>query len=139
MPYFMVTCSFCGVALSTRMPLRTLCCIVMVISDVMAMHFVFMVRYFVWICYCCKMYLNQWINILQIKDHGSWLDIGTHKSLHEASKYIEVLENRQGLKIACLEEIAFNKKFISKKQLLSLAEPLKNNDYGQYLIQIAEI
>jgi glucose-1-phosphate thymidylyltransferase len=85
-------------------------------------------------------YLNN--NQLKIELLGrgvSWLDIGTHKSLHEASKYIEVLENRQGLKIACLEEIAFNKKFISKKQLLALAEPLKNNDYGQYLIQIAEI
>ena len=85
-------------------------------------------------------YLNN--NELKVELLGrgvSWLDIGTHKSLHEASKYIEVLENRQGLKIACLEEIAFNKKFISKKQLLSLAEPLKNNDYGQYLIQIAEI
>ena len=88
--------------------------------------------------------LNFYLNNDQLKvellGRGvSWLDIGTHKSLHEASKYIEVLENRQGLKIACLEEIAFNKKFISKKQLLALAEPLKNNDYGQYLIQIAEI
>ena len=85
-------------------------------------------------------YLNN--NELKVELLGrgvSWLDIGTHKSLHEASKYIEVLENRQGLKIACLEEIAFNKKLISKKQLLALAEPLKHNEYGQYLIQIAEI
>ena len=67
----------------------------------------------------------------------SWLDTGTHGSLHEASSYIEVLENRQGLKIACLEEIAFQKGFISKSQLLSLAEPMKNNQYGQYLLKIA--
>ena len=68
---------------------------------------------------------------------GSWLDTGTHKSLHEASSYVEVLENRQGLKIACLEEIAFQKKYISKEQLLKLAEPMKKNEYGQYLIQAA--
>lgn len=67
----------------------------------------------------------------------SWLDTGTCKSLHEASSYVEVLENRQGLKIACLEEIAFQKKYISKQQLLELAAPMKNNEYGQYLIQIA--
>ena len=67
----------------------------------------------------------------------SWLDTGTHRSLHEASSYVEVLENRQGLKIACLEEIAFQKKYISKGQLLKLAEPMKKNEYGQYLIQVA--
>ena len=67
----------------------------------------------------------------------SWLDTGTHRSLHEASSYVEVLENRQGLKIACLEEIAFQKKYISKGQLLKLAEPMKKNEYGQYLIQAA--
>ena len=67
----------------------------------------------------------------------SWLDTGTHRSLHEASSYIEVLESRQGLKIACLEEIAFQKKYISKEQLLKLAEPMKKNEYGQYLIQVA--
>ena len=67
----------------------------------------------------------------------SWLDTGTHRSLHEASSYVEVLENRQGLKIACLEEIAFQKKYISKEQLLKLAEPMKKNEYGQYLIQVA--
>ncbi|MBC8552759.1 MAG: glucose-1-phosphate thymidylyltransferase, partial [Candidatus Brocadiales bacterium] len=67
----------------------------------------------------------------------SWLDTGTHRSLHEASSYIEVLENRQGLKIACLEEIAFQKKYISKEQLLKLAEPMKKNEYGKYLIPVA--
>jgi glucose-1-phosphate thymidylyltransferase len=67
----------------------------------------------------------------------SWLDTGTHISLHEASSYIEVLESRQGLKIACLEEIAFQKGYISKEQLLSLAEPMKKNEYGKYLIKIS--
>ena len=67
----------------------------------------------------------------------SWLDTGTHRSLHEASSYIEVLESRQGLKIACLEEIAFQKGYISKEQLLALAEPMKKNEYGQYLIKSA--
>jgi glucose-1-phosphate thymidylyltransferase len=56
--------------------------------------------------------------------------------LHEASSYIEVLENRQGLKIACLEEIAYQKGYISKDHLLSLADTLKKSEYGQYLIKI---
>ena len=68
----------------------------------------------------------------------SWLDTGTHKSLHEASSYIEVLENRQGLKIACLEEIAFQKGYISKEQLLIFAEIMKKNEYGQYLFKVAD-
>jgi glucose-1-phosphate thymidylyltransferase len=83
-------------------------------------------------------YLNS--NNLKVKLLGrgvSWLDTGTHKSLHEASSYIEILENRQGLKIACLEEIAFQSGYISKEQLLSLAESMKKNEYGQYLIRIA--
>ena len=83
-------------------------------------------------------YLNN--DSLKVKLLGrgvSWLDTGTHRSLHEASSYVEVLENRQGLKIACLEEIAFQKKYISKEQLLKLAEPMKKNEYGQYLIQVA--
>ncbi len=67
----------------------------------------------------------------------SWLDTGTHKSLHEASSYIEVLENRQGLKIACLEEIAFQKGYISKDKLIDLAKAMKKNEYGQYLIKVA--
>ncbi len=66
----------------------------------------------------------------------TWLDTGTHKSLHDASSYIQVLEERQGLKIACIEEIAYQKKYISKAQLIKLAEPLKSSDYGKYLMQI---
>ncbi len=68
----------------------------------------------------------------------AWLDTGTHDSLAEASTFIEVIEKRQGLKVACLEEIAFKKGWISKEQLLQLAEPMKKNDYGKYLIQLAE-
>jgi len=66
----------------------------------------------------------------------TWLDTGTHKSLHDASSYIQVLEERQGLKIACIEEIAYQKKYISKNQLRNLAEKLKNNDYGKYLLKV---
>ena len=69
----------------------------------------------------------------------SWLDTGTHRSLYEASSYIEVLESRQGLKIGCLEEIAFQKGYISKDQLLALAEPMKKNQYGQYLIKVSQL
>ena len=83
-------------------------------------------------------YLNNDSLKVELLGRGvSWLDTGTHRSLHEASSYVEVLENRQGLKIACLEEIAFQKKYISKEQLLKLAEPMKKNEYGQYLIQAA--
>ena len=67
----------------------------------------------------------------------AWLDTGTHESLLDASRFIQTIENRQGLKIACIEEIAFYKGYISKKQLLELAEPLKKNSYGEYLIKLA--
>ena len=68
----------------------------------------------------------------------AWLDTGTHESLLEASNYIQTIENRQGLKVACLEEIACDMGYISKTQLLKLAEPLKKNGYGQYLIERAK-
>lgn len=67
----------------------------------------------------------------------AWLDTGTHDSLAEASTFIEVIEKRQGLKIACLEEIAYYNKWITKEKLLELAEPMKKNGYGQYLISLA--
>lgn len=68
----------------------------------------------------------------------AWLDTGTHDSLSEASTYVEVLEKRTGLKIACLEEIAYNNGWISKEDLKQLAQPMIKNQYGQYLLKLAE-
>ncbi len=68
----------------------------------------------------------------------AWLDTGTHDSLSEASTFIEVIEKRQGQKIACLEEIAFKKGWISKEQLIKNAQPMAKNEYGQYLLRLAE-
>ncbi len=68
----------------------------------------------------------------------AWLDTGTHESLIEASNYIKMIESRQGLKVACLEVIACEMGYISSDQLLKLAEPLKKNGYGQYLIERAK-
>ena len=68
----------------------------------------------------------------------AWLDTGTHESLMEASNYIQVIENRQGLKVACIEEIAFEMGYISREQLIKLAQPLKKNQYGQYLLRRVE-
>ncbi|MBL0687797.1 MAG: glucose-1-phosphate thymidylyltransferase RfbA [Sulfurospirillum sp.] len=67
----------------------------------------------------------------------AWLDMGTHESLLEASMFIQTIENRQSLKIACIEEIAFEMGYIKKEQLIKLAQPLKKNQYGQYLIRCA--
>lgn len=68
----------------------------------------------------------------------AWLDTGTHDSLAEASMYIEVIEKRQGLKIACLESIAFEKGWITAEKLREIAEPMRKNQYGQYLLRLAE-
>lgn len=68
----------------------------------------------------------------------AWLDTGTHESLLEASTFIETIEKRQSLKVACLEEIAYRKGYINRDQLLLLAEPLKKNEYGKYLIRLAD-
>ena len=68
----------------------------------------------------------------------AWLDTGTHDSLAEASMYIEVIEKRQGLKIACLESIAFEKGWITVEKLREVAEPMRKNQYGQYLLRLAE-
>lgn len=76
---------------------------------------------------------------LQVLGRGfAWLDTGTHESLAEASTFVEVIEKRQGLKIACLEEIAYRKGWISENDLLRLAEPMKKNGYGHYLLNLIE-
>ena len=67
-----------------------------------------------------------------------WIEAGTHKSLFEASQFIEIIEKRQGFKVACIEEIAFNLGYITREQLLLLAEPLRNSEYGKYLLCVAE-
>jgi glucose-1-phosphate thymidylyltransferase len=80
-------------------------------------------------------YLEQGNLKVELMGRGfAWLDTGTHESLLEASNYIQAIENRQGLKVACLEEIAFEMGYINGEELLVLAEPLKKNAYGQYLI-----
>jgi glucose-1-phosphate thymidylyltransferase len=85
-----------------------------------------------------QMYLaEQRLKLEQLGRGFAWLDTGTHESLLEASSFIATIEKRQGLKVACLEEIAFEKGYINKEQLLALAEPLKKNQYGQYLIRRA--
>jgi glucose-1-phosphate thymidylyltransferase len=85
-----------------------------------------------------KIYLeNGDLNVELLGRGYAWLDTGTHASLLEASQFIETVEKRQSLKIACLEEIAFNMGYISKEQLLELAKPLMKNQYGEYLVKIA--
>jgi len=84
-------------------------------------------------------YLEQGSLKVELMGRGyAWLDTGTHESLLEASNFIQTIENRQGLKVACLEEIACEMGYITKEELLTLAEPLKKNGYGQYLIQRAK-
>ncbi len=68
----------------------------------------------------------------------AWLDTGTHESMMRASSFIEVIEQRQGLKVACIEEIAFQKGYIDAEQVLRMAHPLRNNSYGQYLMDLVE-
>ena len=83
-------------------------------------------------------YLDEKRLKLQPMGRGyAWLDTGTHESLIDASNFIQTIEKRQGLKVACIEEIAYEEGYISKDQLLQLAEPLKKNEYGQYLIRRA--
>ncbi len=84
-------------------------------------------------------YLKQGQLTVQPLQRGfAWLDTGTHDSLSEASTFIEVIEKRQGLKVACLEEIAFKQGWIDAKTLLDDAKPMAKNDYGKYLMRLAE-
>ena len=86
-----------------------------------------------------QMFLNEDRLHVEIMGRGyAWLDTGTHENLLEASTFIEVIERRQGLKVACIEEIAFEKGYIGREQLIELATPLMNNQYGQYLLKRAE-
>ena len=86
-----------------------------------------------------QVYLEQKNLHVQTLQRGfAWLDTGTHDSLSEASTFIEVIEKRQGLKVACLEEIAYNRGWINKEQLIEIAKPMAKNDYGQYLLRRAE-
>ena len=84
-------------------------------------------------------YLEQGELKVELMGRGyAWLDTGTHESLLEASNFIQTIENRQGLKVACIEEIAYEMGYISKEKLIELAQPLKKNQYGQYLLRRAE-
>ena len=86
-----------------------------------------------------KVYLDKGQLNVEVMGRGmAWLDTGTHESLLEAGQFIATIEKRQGLKVACPEEIAYRKGYINAEQLRKLAEPLKKNQYGQYLLQILE-
>lgn len=83
-------------------------------------------------------YLEQGkLNLQKLGRGFAWLDTGTHESLSEASTFIEVVEKRQGLKVACLEEIAYRNKWITRDDLIRQAQPMRKNDYGQYLLRLA--
>jgi len=81
---------------------------------------------------------RQQLKVQTLQRGFAWLDTGTHDSLAEASTFIEVIEKRQGLKVACLEEIAYKKGWIDAEQLRRLAQPMLKNGYGQYLMQLAQ-
>lgn len=86
-----------------------------------------------------KVYLEKGELNVELLGRGyAWLDSGTHESLLEASNFIETIEKRQNLKVACLEEIAYRMGYIDREQLIKLAQPLKKNNYGQYMLRIAE-
>lgn len=84
-------------------------------------------------------YLRQGkLNVVLLDRGTAWLDTGTFASMNQAAQYVQVIEERQGLKIGCIEEIAYQQGFIDKDQLLELAEPLKKSGYGKYLLEVAK-
>lgn len=84
-----------------------------------------------------EMYLNDGSLSVELFGRGfAWLDTGTHESLHEASSFVQTIENVQGLKVACLEEIAWRNNWLSDEQVLALAKPMMKNEYGQYLTRL---
>ncbi len=84
-----------------------------------------------------KIYLEKRKLEVSILNRGTaWLDTGTHASLLQASNYVSIIEERQGLKVGCIEEVAFRSGFIDKTQLKKLAEPLMKSGYGQYLVNL---
>ncbi len=86
-----------------------------------------------------EMYLNDGLLNVELLGRGfAWLDTGTHESLHEASSFVQTLENVQGLKVACLEEIAWRNGWLSSEQLSEIAKPMLKNGYGQYLRSLAK-
>ena len=88
--------------------------------------------------------VNKWyleageLTVEQLGRGYAWLDTGTHDSLMDAAQFVQTIERRQGLKIACVEEVAFRKGFIDAAQLEALAVPLRNNEYGKYLLRVAD-
>ena len=86
-----------------------------------------------------KTYLEQGrLKVEQMGRGYAWLDTGTHDSLLEASQFVQTLEKRQGMKISCIEEIAYRMKYIDKDQLKALGNKMANNPYGQYLLKIVD-
>jgi glucose-1-phosphate thymidylyltransferase len=83
--------------------------------------------------------IRDQLNVELLGRGFAWLDTGTHESLLEASQFIEIIEKRQLMKVACLEEISYNKGYITESKLIELAEPLKKSEYGQYLLRLIEM
>ena len=87
-----------------------------------------------------QIYLQKGLLNVQAMDRGyAWLDTGTHESLHDAGSFVASIQKRQGLQVACIEEIGYRMGYINREQLVSLAQPLLKSDYGQYLLKVAKV